>query len=201
MIEIPEYFSACSHIVVWWKCEKGHEWSSPISRRTNGNSKCPYCTGRYADSNNNLLISYPNIAKEWHPFKNKIRPENLTPHSNIHIWWKCINDHEWFASIDNRTKINGTNCPICAKETTIKTRISNLILNGNSLSSKFPNLSNEWHPSKNFNLHPTDVTPGCNKKVWWKCSNCGYSWLATINNRTNKNSGCPKCSRRSEIYV
>ena len=33
--------------IVWWKCQKGHEWKSAISNRSKV-SGCPYCSGRYA---------------------------------------------------------------------------------------------------------------------------------------------------------
>ncbi|MHC4133205.1 MAG: zinc-ribbon domain-containing protein [Planctomycetota bacterium] len=32
-----------------------------------------------------------------------------------------------------------------------------------------PNLSKEWHPTKNGSLDPKDFTPNSNKKVWWIC--------------------------------
>jgi len=45
----------------------------------------------------------------------------------------------------------------------------------NILSEKYnllvvnPALAEEWH-TKNGDLTPCNVTPGANKKVWWKCS-------------------------------
>ena len=30
-----------------------------------------------------------------------------------------------------------------------------------------PTLSKEWHPTKNANITPNDVTPKSHKKVWW----------------------------------
>jgi hypothetical protein len=33
-----------------------------------------------------------------------------------------------------------------------------------------PGLANQWHPLKNNDLRPEDVTPGSNKKVWWLCA-------------------------------
>ena len=30
--------------MVWWRCEKGHEWETLISTRAGG-SKCPFCSG------------------------------------------------------------------------------------------------------------------------------------------------------------
>lgn len=64
----------------------------------------------------------------------------------------------------------------------------------NSLYNTNPDLSKEWHPSKNGALTPKDVTAGSQKKVWWKGS-CGHEWEAQIKSRNN-GRGCPYCSGR-----
>jgi hypothetical protein len=56
-----------------------------------------------------------------------------------------------------------------------------------------PNLVKEWHPTKNIDLKPRDVTPGSGKKAWWLCSN-GHEWEAAIYSRS-RGSGCPYCSK------
>jgi hypothetical protein len=58
-----------------------------------------------------------------------------------------------------------------------------------------PNLIMEWHPTKNGNLHPRDVTPGSGKKVWWLCEQ-GHEWQAAIYSRS-RGSGCPICHKAS----
>ena len=60
-----------------------------------------------------------------------------------------------------------------------------------------PNLIMEWHPTRNGNLRPRDVTPGSAKKVWWLCEQ-GHEWQAAIYSRS-RGSGCPKCYRGSPI--
>ncbi len=62
-----------------------------------------------------------------------------------------------------------------------------------------PDIAMEWHPTKNLNLKPTEVTSGSNKRVWWKCSRCGHEWQAIIAKRTSfrsnlRPSDCPNCS-------
>jgi len=59
--------------------------------------------------------------------------------------------------------------------------------------TEFPHLVKEWHPTKNGELTPEDVTHGTKKKAWWLCSN-EHSYYATIGNRTQNNTGCPYCS-------
>lgn len=68
---------------------------------------------------------------------------------------------------------------------------------GRSLGSLYPEVANEWHPTKNGNLTPYDVFPKTNKKYWYLCpKNKSHEWLAKNSDRTAKNSGCPYCYRR-----
>ena len=52
----------------------------------------------------------------------------------------------------------------------------------------------EWHPTKNTDLAPAEVTAGSHQKVWWQCES-GHEWQASIANRA-KGRGCPYCSNR-----
>lgn len=51
----------------------------------------------------------------------------------------------------------------------------------------------EWHPSRNGDLNPRNVTPGSGKKAWWICAD-GHEWEAAIYSR-NRGSGCPICNK------
>ena len=65
----------------------------------------------------NLLTNYPDVAKQWHPKRNGVmKPGEFTPGTNMKVWWLCNKnpDHEWEASISNRTK--GRGCPQCARD-------------------------------------------------------------------------------------
>ena len=66
-----------------------------------------------------------------------------------------------------------------------------------TLYESYPALSTEWHLTKNGDLTPKDVTPGSNKKVWWRC-NKGHEWAAIINNRVH-GTGCPVCARQKRV--
>ena len=73
-----------------------------------------------------------------------------------------------------------------------------------SLSELYLDLVKEWDFTKNGNLRPEDVTYSSNKKVWWKCEDCNFSWAAIVCNRTKKNStGCPVCGekRRRATFI
>ena len=111
----PEHFTVNSQKKVWWKCQKGHEWQTTISHRTNG-SGCPYCAGqKVIKGENDLQTVNPTLANEWHYEKNKgLTPEDVMPNSNKKVWWKCQKGHEWQTSIANRNY--GYGCPVCNSE-------------------------------------------------------------------------------------
>jgi len=111
----PQQVTFGSGKKVWWLCSKcGYEWKSSVLNRTKGRS-CPLCANKIVvKGHNDLVTTHPEIAKEWHPTKNgKLKPEHFSRGSRKRIWWKCPLEHEYQASIANRT--NGTKCPICDK--------------------------------------------------------------------------------------
>ena len=60
-----------------------------------------------------LLTNYPDVAKQWHPTKNgSKKPEEYRPGSHTKGWWLCDLNHEWEATIGNRSSI-GRVCPHC----------------------------------------------------------------------------------------
>ncbi len=106
-----------SHKKVWWRCKlnTNHNWKATIYDR-NGRG-CPYCAGKKAADDNNLMILKPNLAKEWHKEMNKdLSPDKVTLGSNKKVWWHCKNEksHIWKAMIINRAK-KGSGCPFCWK--------------------------------------------------------------------------------------
>jgi len=66
----------------------------------------------------------------------------------------------------------------------------------NCLATKNPELAKEWHPTKNGDLTPFNVTLGSSKKVWWKCSKCGHEWKCSINDKIRHGNilSCSACS-------
>lgn len=63
------------------------------------------------------------------------------------------------------------------------------------LSVTHQTVAAEWHPEKNNDLKPSDITAGSGRQVWWQCQN-NHEWIAKIANRTLNKSGCPECFGR-----
>ena len=64
-----------------------------------------------------------------------------------------------------------------------------------SLAATHPDLANQWHPTKNGDLAPTDVVAGTAKKIWW-FGECGHEWEAGGVSRSRNGTGCPFCTNR-----
>ncbi len=125
---------------------------------------------------------HPELVPEWADSNGDYRPENISYGSNQKIIWIGRCGHEWEATVKNRS--NGSGCPFCS---------GNQVLYGfNDLASADPELAAEWS-ELNYPLYPSSVTVKANKKVWWRCRNCGQQWQARIADRT-EGSGCPVCS-------
>ena len=187
----PNDITANSPERVWWQCskDKRHEWEAPVNSRNNG-AGCPICSGhRLVVGINDLATLRPDLAKQWHPTKNKKnKPSDVIAGSDKYAWWICPNDekHEWKARINNR--INGNGCPFCAGKA--------VLVGFNDLATVMPRLVKEWHPTKNGEVTPQSVVAGCNKKVWWKCER-GHEWQAAISKRSN-GTRCPECFGESK---
>ena len=94
----------------------------------------------------------PELSKSWHPHNKNgsLSPNNVAPHSNKQVWWKCEKGHEWQATISNRTGKNKTGCPYCyGRKATA----------GRNLTVLFPELITEWHYQKNIDLNPDCISP------------------------------------------
>lgn len=186
--ETPDQVMPGSNKRIWWKCSTcGHEWISQPNHRVFRQSGCPACAGRAATPEENLLVANPELCKEWNILRNEKSPSEYRPQSNQKAWWICSAcGYEWSAKISERNK--GTSCPCCTGKKVLK--------GVNDLATMRPKLVEEWDYEKNTDFSPTDVTIGTHKKVWWKCSECGCEWQASISNRS-KGRGCPMCARKA----
>lgn len=120
----PQSVTYGSHVKVWWKCSKGHEWKAQIKSRTY-NHGCPFCSGtnKKAVKGINDLETWCRqndreyILKEWDSLQNgNLMPDMVTWGSHKRIHWKCGKGHTWEAMVKERTKIRGNRCPICRNE-------------------------------------------------------------------------------------
>lgn len=185
---MPDQITAGSKKEVWWRCREHpeHVWQARILNRKNGNG-CPFCgMKKVLPGFNDLESQYPEVARRWHPTKNGVvLPSDILFSSDKKYVWQCEKNpkHVWEARVWHMT--SGMGCPYCSGQKVLKS--------DNDLETKNPTLASEWCTEKNGTLHPDMVTTGSNKKVFWKCNECGYIWKARIADRSNGH-GCPCCA-------
>ena len=180
----PSEVATGSHRTVWWLGKCGHEWDTKVYLRSVHGHGCPYCDGKKTLKGfNDLETKKPELAEEWDHSKNDKQPSDYRPLSNKKVWWLGKCGHSWDAKICDRAK--GEDCPYCSGK--------RVLIGFNDFQSKYPELSKEWHPTKNGNLRPDMVTTGSNKRVWW-LGDCGHDWRALVVDRRNGKGKCPYCN-------
>lgn len=146
-----------------------------------------------------LAATHPQIAKELHPTKNgDVTAWDVRKGSNKELIWHCPNSklpahpHDYPAKIKERTRSDGpTGCPCCA---------GTIVCPDTCLSFTHPEIAAQWHPTKNGNKKPTDVTYGSGIPVYWLCPHHpDEDWYVSPNHRTAPGRGthCPKCSNQT----
>ena len=174
------------------------EWEASINNRSNG-AGCPYLVGQAVwPGYNDLATTNPDLAAQWHPFRNKdLKPTQVSANSHRKVWWQYPYDDPitgrhfdfaWEATIYSR--VAGKDCPYLAGK--------KIWVGYNDLRSTHPCLSAQWHPTLNEDLRPEDVTAQSHKSVWWlfpyndlqSGNYYEFTWKAPIYNRAN-GEGCP----------
>lgn len=205
----------------WWLCPEDHEWYATIRNRAYGNG-CPVCKlprgeefaaekrrrraegkpvkRRAIDSNrisqglvpghNDMLSTNPQLAAEFDLIRNApLTPATVVAGTAKKLWWICAKGHEWRTTGNSRTS-SSTGCPTCAGQR---------ILDGfNDLSTLRPDIAGQWHPEKNGDRRPSEVTVSNGTRAWW-LGECGHEWEAVIASRTGQGVGCPICSNHKTL--
>ena len=193
----PNKISYSSNKKIWWKCyECEYEWQTKVNNRTSKNrTGCPRCAKRMNKSaefarktrlkkRGSLLEKQPELCKEWDEEKNKISPAEITCGSNYRAWWFCEKGHHYQAAVSKRAGKRPTGCPYCA---------GRKILKGfNDMGTRNPQVLCDWNYERN-EISPYQISSYSQKKVWWKCHNCGYEWETTPEKKCNYKKSCPKC--------
>lgn len=176
----PEDFSFGSGISVWWICDKGpdHVWRQTIAARASTGRGCPFCAGASVSVTNSLASLFPKIAKEWHKEKNTAKPTQVTAGANFQAWWCCKKNHEWKATINNRTSM-GSGCPKCFDDR----RTVGL--------KDMPERLKYFDYARNKNIDPMRLHVFT--EIWWKCDAAkDHRWKAIFWKDPVKEA-CPFC--------
>jgi ssDNA-binding Zn-finger/Zn-ribbon topoisomerase 1 len=131
-------------------------------------------------------VANSELIEEWNYEKNQnVSPETVNLNSHHKVWWKCKNGHEWKTAVYSRSGKDKVGCPFCSGKK---------ILSGyNDLASLYPQIAAEWS-SKNLPLLPNKIAAQSNKKFWWTCPTCNYTYEASAAHRV-RGRNCPQCGK------
>lgn len=167
----------------WWKCKNGHEYNKSPYQRCKLDRRCKKC---HSPTSGRKVSDFPQYAALWVHNRNDISPEECAAMSHKKYWWKCPvgDDHYWLAPA-SEVSTGKYGCAVCS---------GHQVAPSTSLATLFPDIAEEWHPTKNGDLTPYDVTPGSHQEVCWKCKN-NHEWKSSVQTRTKEGARkeCKAC--------
>lgn len=186
----PDEVVATTSKKAWWRCPHGHEWQTPVVKRTVRGHGCHQCSNQAVIPGENDLISQaPDIAELFHPTLNAdVDLADLAVFSNKKVWWQCDSgyDHPYMRTVYNQVHAKGK-CPFCCNRR---------ILPGfNDLMHNYPELMSEWDFEKNAK-EPYEISASSSYVAYWKCEQ-GHEWTASVASRTKHDriAVCPTCKK------
>jgi len=136
---------------------------------------------------NAMLKHSPHLFKEWNFEKNEkllLDVYEVNKNRCIKAWWICSKCNSNFDMLIRERAVRHSNCPYCSGK-----RINHT----NSLGSLRPDLASQWHPTKNGDISPNEVSCSNRKSIWWYCENCKGVYPQRIDVKYN-GAGCSICT-------
>lgn len=172
----------CDKRKVRWRCERGHEWEAIVLNRSHRGDGCPYCSGRLpVVGETDLATTHLELAAQ---LVDPSLATGLKASSHRKVEWRCENGHTWSALVSSRA-LSGTGCPYCSGRRAWPGETD--------LATTHPELAGQLVDAG----LASSLKAGTNRKVEWRCPDCGGVWAASPNSRTHMGSGCPYCAGKA----
>ena len=182
-----------SHRKVWWRCRQcGAEWQASPNQRTSAGRGCPACGRRrsiaatvernrsyQSPPGQSIAAKRPDLLLEWDATRNiGLDPSTLAAGSERAAWWRCSLpgcSNQWQTAVRDRTR-QPAGCPACRHKRAGERRA--IADPDRSFGALYPQLLDEWHPTKNADVDPYALKPGSERRVW-----CGAPTAVKIGRR------------------
>lgn len=131
------------------------------------------------EERNSLKELISEVVKHWHPEKNGNKTPDDFFTKKDKIWLRCSNNNKHvietnLKSIENKISANRIEDVFLCNE-------CYLLLNKQSFGHKNPEVVEFWHPVKNGDMTPYNVSYGSTKEVWFKCKDGpDHEWSVII---------------------
>ncbi|NEN07754.1 zinc-ribbon domain-containing protein [Diaminobutyricibacter tongyongensis] len=169
-----------------WRCPSGHPFPRQVSAQMRVEVACPKCEElRFEAEESSLAAGAPAAASEWHPTKNRCKPNQVYAKNTKELFWfQCENGHDYESTAYRR--LGGLGCTQCPKKGRAESRKP-------LLYESRPDLKAEWDPELNDGLLFEEVRRTVNVVYKWRCRN-GHISEKTPHKRVFK--GCKRCRGR-----
>ena len=137
--------------------------------------------------------SHPRVSC-WHPIKNgDIKPRNFWKNSHTTCWFKCDKcPHDFEMSLSHVNQ--GKWCPYCAVPCKKLCDEEGCQFCYERSFASHPKAS-FWHPTKNGDKKPRNVTKGSHQKCWFDCDKCPHDFEMSIGG-INVGRWCSYCTNQ-----
>lgn len=193
----PETLIKDMYMFMLWDCPTcGGTYRYLLKDREVGDDSCPYCNNRKTLKGfNSLENTDPQLANEW-ASSNESTPSEVRKNMAISADWECPTCGGIYRYPIKDREVGDDNCPYCNNK---KARTGY-----NDFATLHPDLMKEWMEVENLliGVYAEELLETSSIKVFWKCSECGYIYQASIESRiTKKKRGqksCPYCNGRRQ---
>lgn len=144
--------------------ERRHQINSYLSEKwfVNHNDYLEICVSLWRPKNGaTLLDKFPKVLEFWDYEENfPATPNDFSIQSHHQVSWKCkkFPSHIWKTRIRNMIRKKGELCPYCNKR-----RVSAEY----NITITHPHIARLFHPTKNGQTKPQELTQGSDKKYFW----------------------------------
>lgn len=192
-----------SRKTAWWTCSNGHTFESRIDEMFKRGS-CRQCDEekwrekKAQDAIHTLawrlahafssVADVSELAAAWN--EPDIDPADVPALSEQTFTFRCERGHTI------RTTPQGASLYECRKCMGVKTRERNLAAakSGEVKSRLTPEITSQWHPTKNEGLLLGAIPPTSTRNAWWLDPVCGHEWQDVVGNRDKyERYRCPFC--------
>ena len=175
-----------------FKCGYKTKQKSNLNRHLNKKKDCTSTEKLKPTTFEQSFASHPK-AKHWHLTKNDKTPEHVFKATRDRFWFTCETCfHDFEISLCYVSPSNNRWCPYCSKTHPkfCDDDDCQFCFNNSFASCE---KSNYWHPTKNGDLKPRNVSRMNDMKIWFRCNKCPHDFEGTVSH-ISKGVWCPYCS-------
>lgn len=184
----------------WWICPEGHKFKARILDVTDDYFSCPECAElnraawekKMGSFTGKTIADVPELLAAW---DEDLPPESVRVDGKDNYWRQSYRFRCPYGHKNTRDPLSFLilGCSACKA---IETRKANAAAAkaDPSFSRLTPEISSQWHPTKNGKLRLAEISPESRRVVWWRDPVCGHEFQATPRERDKyQRWRCPVC--------